>query len=67
MKIITQTSKQAQLERNVTNDERTCPECNKLAIGMTVSKTQGIFNSIRLRQTKYSCFSCGCKWETEWK
>lgn len=67
MKIVTKTSKQEQLEKSFKDVERTCPECLKYGIGMTVSKTQGFFNVTRLKQTKYSCFNCGCKWETTWK
>lgn len=66
MKNITKTSKQAQEERAIKarNMENRCPECNKSAIGV-ITHRQTFFKMEKMN--KYTCFDCGCEWNTGWK
>lgn len=57
---ITKTSKQAQLE---CTEDNICPECGKPAIGI-ISEELKLFHWRKKHQ--YSCFYCGCEWETDW-
>lgn len=66
MKIITKTSEQAMKEKTAKNEQSLCPECGKRAFGAVVSKMTGIINLKYYKKIKYSCFDCGCQWETEW-
>lgn len=65
-KIITKTSTQAQLERKVAKEQATCPSCGRISIGLVAQKTTGFFNTKTQKNYMYSCYWCGCEWQTGW-
>lgn len=65
-KIITKTSKQAQTERRGRNSESECPECARPAIGIVLTESTGFLKVKTKKRKEYSCFECGCEWNTGW-
>lgn len=63
-KIITKTSKQAMLEKEIKEklekENKTCPECGHYDVwnGMTES-----YEPLKGRREYFECTKCGCQWE----
>lgn len=67
MRNVTKTSTQAQMEKEMNKEkdsENICPECNQPNFGVRVVK-EGFFKHETTNE--YSCFNCGCEWNTGWR
>lgn len=64
MKYITKTSKQAKKEKENKDIDGICPECSYPNLGIRIVR-EGLFKSGAM--TQYSCFECGCEWNTGWE
>jgi predicted RNA-binding Zn-ribbon protein involved in translation (DUF1610 family) len=65
-KFITKTSAQASLEKKHLKSECSCPECGKNAIGVIATRSKGFFGVNIEKRKEFSCFWCGCQWNTGW-
>lgn len=67
-KFITKTSVQAKQEQQERDKESSCPECGKIAhIGINATRSLGRFGLKTEYRKEYTCFQCGCEWNTGWK
>jgi len=61
-KTIIKTSKQAELEQEIYNNESTCPECNYSPNLYIYHYEGGLFKKNAKVKT-YICGNCKCEWE----
>lgn len=62
---ITKTSAQARLEKESNkNSDNICPECKFPNLGIVLTMERFFYFE---KMNKYTCFECGCEWNTGWK